>query len=257
MVHQTVLLFDVAQPFSFYFFVFFGTMCSYNLHWYLTNEAAPAGASQKQTWHLQYKRVHLSLAATALLLACIAAFYLLHHWAWLLVSAFFTFLYTAPKIPYWPFIKLRQIAYGKTVFLALAWMHITTMLTLLMADVQWQLPHYLFALNRFFLIYAICILFDLRDRENDRKEGIKSMITQMSAPQVSLIYYGVLLVWLVTTAWLFFYFSAGVIVALAVPGLLLFFIYNWARQQRSDYVYYFMLDGLMVISYPLMLLFQF
>ena len=72
-------------------------------------------------------------------------------------------------------------------------MHITTQLPLWMLKRVGKLPHYFFALQRFCLIYAICILFDLRDRENDRTEGIKSMVTQMSLPQVRVIYYGMLL----------------------------------------------------------------
>lgn len=257
MVHQTGLLFHAIPPFPFYAFVFAGTLCSYNFHWYFTHVADDSEISLKTGWHIRYRNVHLAIAVIAFLIATVLAFILIEYWLWLAVSALFTFLYSAPKIPMAPFTRLREIAYGKTIFLALAWMHVTTMLPLLIQDAEWQIPHYLFALNRVFLIYAICILFDLRDRESDRREGIKSMITQMSLTQVAVIYYGILFFWAVTTFWLALYFSAGNILALFMPGLFLLLGYKWFKRQQNDYVYYLLLDGLMVISFPLMLLFQF
>ncbi len=256
MVHQTALLFDINLSFSFYAFVFAGTLCSYNFHWYFTHVTDDSEISLKTGWHIRYRNVHLAIAVAAFVVAVVFAFSLLEHWLWLAFSALFTFLYSAPKVPLSPFTKLRQIAYGKTIFLALAWMHVTTMLPLLVQQVDWQMPHYLFALNRFFLIYAICILFDLRDRDSDRLSGIKSMITQMSITQVTVIYYGILFFWAIITGWLSLYLSPAIILAFSVPGLVLLFIYHWAKRQENDYLYYFFLDGLMVISFPLMLLFQ-
>jgi len=255
MVHQTALLFNVNLSFSFYAFVLAGTLCSYNFHWFFT-QAAGADVPYKAKWHIRYRKVHLLISLTAIIAASYFAFQLIQHWEWLLLTAIFVFLYSAPKVPMPLFRQLKNIAYGKTVFLALAWMHVTTMLPFLVVDAEWSLPHYLFALHRFFLIYAICILFDLRDREQDQLEGIKSMITQMSTGQVSIIYYGILVCWAVTAFWLAFYFPFGVVFSLLVPGLWLLLGYGWFKKQQCDYVYYFMLDGLMVISYPLMLLFE-
>lgn len=257
MVYQTALLFKAHPSFTFYVFVFAGTLCSYNFHWYFTHVTDPSQLTLKTGWHIKYRSLHLAIAVAALIISGFAAFLLLQHWLWLALSALFTFLYSAPKVPLWPFNKLKRIAYGKTVFLALAWMHVTTMLPLLVQDINWDTPQILFALNRFYLIYAICILFDLRDRMHDRLEGIKSMITQMSLQQVSVIYYGILVAWLVTTLWLSLYFLTGIIIALLVPGFILAFGYTWFKKAQNDYIYYFMLDGLMVISFPLMLLFQF
>ena len=257
MVYQVVHLFHIALPLSFYGFVFFGTLCSYNLHWLFTPATVTADAPFKTRWHVKHRHLHTVLTSIALVGAIFFVTHLLEHWTWLLATALFTFLYTAPKIPVAPFTSLRKIAYGKTVFLALAWMHITTQLPLLLVETNWQMQHYLFALHRFSLIYIICILFDLRDRESDKVEGIKSMITQMSLPQVRVIYFGMLLFYFVCTFWLWAYLSFGTGLALSIPGIILLFSYNWFIRQTSAYVFYFLLDGLMVFSLPLMLLFPF
>jgi hypothetical protein len=60
MACQTAFLFDVSVPFSLYGFVFCGTVCSYNFHWYLTPPQA-GGASDKLTWSLSNKPIHLAL----------------------------------------------------------------------------------------------------------------------------------------------------------------------------------------------------
>ena len=63
--------------------------------------------------------------------AALCALLLLKHWLWLGLTALFTFLYSAPMINH-PYTKwLRKIAVGKTVYLALAWTHVTALLKLL------------------------------------------------------------------------------------------------------------------------------
>lgn len=257
MVFQTVYLFKLEHLPEFYGFVIFGTLCSYNFHWFLTPEHIEGPPSPKTRWSQINRKLHLIIAVVSLALSVWLFTLLLEHLWWLALSAVFTFLYSAPKLSFGIFNHLKKVAYGKTIFLALAWTHVTVMLPMLIADVQWDIPHYLFSINRFFFIYAICILFDLRDRENDKKEGIRSLITYFSPAQIDVLFWWVLVVFGITTLWLSFYVSLGVILALLIPAFILAFFYNWFKRHRSDYVYYFILDGLMIFSLPLLLLFQF
>ena len=73
-----------------------------------------------------------------------------------------------------------KVAVGKTVFLAFVWMWVTAMLPFILGHGEWTTGVILFFISRFFFIYAICIMFDYRDRESDRAEGIRSMITYFS-----------------------------------------------------------------------------
>ena len=181
-----------------------------------------------------------------------------HHWGWLLATAFITFLYSAPKIPYPPFNHLKKIAIGKTIFLALVWTHTTAILPLVLGNVEWKNEHFIFAINRFFLIYPICILFDYRDREDDKKEGIKSMITFFSDKKIRVLFYISLAIFFITTIALYF---AGILliycIALLIPGIILTFAYNYSKNKISDYYYYFFLDGLMMLSAVLLYIFSF
>ena len=256
MVHQTYYLFHLSLYKNFIWFVFFGSLCSYNFHWYLT--PGLYGGSYRTQWSVDHKKLHLILYIVGLIGGAWFCIKLLYHWEWLLATAFITFLYSAPKIPYKPFTSLKKIAVGKTIFLALVWTHITAILPLLLYGIQWRQEHFLFAVNRFFLIYPVCILFDYRDREEDKKQGIKSMITLLSEKNINKLFYFCLLVFFSSSIAL--YLSGMPLIntiMLLIPGVIVTMIYNYAKKNASDYFYYFFLDGLMMFSALLIFIFQF
>ena len=187
MIYQSFLLFDLPENLDYLLFAFWGTLCSYNFHWYLTPSLY--GLTGKAAWSVRYKRLHAGLFVVAAICAAYYGIQLLHEWEWLLATAFITFLYSAPKIPYRSFRWLKNIAIGKTIFLAYSWTHVTAFLPIELSHITWENAHYLFVINRFFLIYPICILFDLRDREEDKKEGIRSMITEFNYKGVGIIFW--------------------------------------------------------------------
>lgn len=256
IVYQTYYLFAASPRSDFIYFVFFGCICSYNFHWYLT--PGIYSGSYKTFWSVRNKKIHLILFIIGFIGAGWFCIQLLHHWEWLLATAFITFLYSAPKIPYPPFTHLKKIAIGKTIFLALVWTHSTAILPLVLSDAEWRNEHFIFAINRFFLIYPICILFDYRDREEDKNEGIKSMITLFSERKIKAIFYFSITLFFITT--LLLCLSGMLLIhsfALLIPGVILAFIYNYSKKNTSDYYYYFFLDGLMMFSAVLLYVFSF
>lgn len=256
MVYQTCLLFDIPFQFSLAGFVFCGTVCSYNFHWYLTPPATE-NPSKKLNWNISNKSIHLILFLSAFAGAVYFTILLLPHWFWLGTTALLTFLYSAPKIPMPAFSYLKKVAIGKTIFLAFAWAHVTSLLPLLIHTNSLDSPEIIYFINRFFFIYAICILFDYRDQEEDRVAGIKSLITYMNERGIDLLFWCSQAVTVITTIILLFYFDWAVFIALLIPVLILSLLYYPSKRNFSDYLYYFILDGLMMLSAPLLLLFTF
>ena len=256
MVYQTSLLFAINVPFALYAFVFSGSVCSYNLHWYLTPPHVSEGR-HKIKWNLSNRSIHLVLFIVGLIGAATTCFLLIEHWLWLGFTAFFTFMYSAPLIDH-PFtIWLRKIAIGKTIFLALAWTHVTTLLPLLIAGGKLQAEHIWFIVNRFFFIYAICIVFDRRDIERDREAGIKSLITYLSAKGVDKLFWSSLVIVLLTTFVLSKWLATIDLIILLIPALIMGLLYRHSKENLSDYLYYFLLDGLMALSAPMLILAKF
>lgn len=256
MVLQASFIFGVSFPFALYLFVFSGSVCSYNFHWFLTPPQVQS-FSDKMRWNLSKRYLHLLLSVIGLLGAGIAAIFLMEQWLWLCLTALLTFMYSAPLIRHPLFISLQRIAIGKTFYLAFAWAHITALLPFLIVLESFEAEHFCYAVNRLFFIYSICIVFDRRDQESDRRAGIKSLITWLEEKGVNRLFWFSLMTSFVTCFILLKWISIPVAVALAIPGLILGLLYQKSKVSRSDYLYYFLLDGLMALSAPMVILLSF
>jgi 1,4-dihydroxy-2-naphthoate octaprenyltransferase len=255
MVYQTCqLVLHTVPDLYFIAFVFFATICSYSFHWYLTPAGVETVTSRTQ-WLQKNKKIHLVLFIVGLAGAAVAVLFLWQYLHWLLLSAAVTFLYSAPKVPHPYFRVLRKIALAKTIFLAFVWMYVTTVLPLQISDQPWKPGFTLFSASRFFLIYAICILFDYRDREYDKAVGIRSLITWMNEAGINRLFIFSLVLHIILACWLIQYgYSSTVIAFLLVPGIITASLYRHAKKNFSDILYYFILDGLMALSPVLTLL---
>jgi 4-hydroxybenzoate polyprenyltransferase len=247
MLYQTYALI-IEKPLNIYLaaFVFFSTVCSYNFHWALTpNSVAP---SQRLQWDRKHKRYHLLLSMAGFLGAAVFFIYFIEKWYYIMPSAALTFLYSAPKIPLPFFRGLKKVAIGKTIFLALIWAYVTSGLPVLIEDALSKRA-ILFFIGQFFFIYSICILFDFRDREDDKADGIRSMITYFNEKGVDILFTISVTVFIILT---FLLRQTGIawinIMLLLIPVFILTILYNYGKRNFSDYLYYFVLDGLMMLS---------
>ena len=106
-----------------------------------------------------------------------------------------------------------------------------------------------FVQGNFFFIYAICILFDFHDRDYDKKEGIRSMITYFNERGIDILFSISIIAFFLLSILLN---QAGIqwinIGILLIPSFVLIAFYRHAKRNFSDYLYYFVLDGLMMFS---------
>ncbi|MBK5270622.1 MAG: UbiA family prenyltransferase [Bacteroidia bacterium] len=254
MVNQTYRLILHSPPnLNFLFFVFFSTICSYSFHWFLASNVITTGP--RIEWAKRYHALHLVLLFTSLVVSIVFFFYLLPYWHWLLLSAIVTFLYSAPMIPNKYFRALRKVALGKTIFLAFVWMFVSTILPFHISQQPWHNDFILFIISRFFLIYSICILFDYRDREDDKAAGIHSLVTYLNEKSIFYVFVASLLIFAIATLWMLQYgYTPVEISILLLPGIITGGLYNYAKRKSADIFYYFVLDGLMALSAILMLI---
>jgi 1,4-dihydroxy-2-naphthoate octaprenyltransferase len=134
-------------------------------------------------------------------------------------------------------------------------MNVTTVLPFIISGETWRPDFTLFVIGRFFLVYAICILFDYRDSEHDRSAGIRSLITYLSGKGIFYLFYFSLAVFFFTTVALYWFdLPITVISILLIPGVITAFLYKKATRHFSDFFYYFILDGLMALSALVMLI---
>lgn len=242
--HGQLVFGQTAHKNGFLFFVFFSTLASYNFHWFLTPESRTE--LERSAWSHDHKPLHLTLCILGLGGALYFGLYFLHHFVAIAIAVVLTFLYSAPKIPLPLFARLRRIAIGKTIYLAFAWTYVTTVLPLIFSEKTVTTADILFCTYRYFFIYAICILFDYRDRENDRADGIRSLITYFKEKGINRLFYfslGLSFLALLGWQWQIGWTFDIVLLFAALPVLAE--IYPIAKRNFSDYIYYFLLDGLM------------
>lgn len=233
-------------------FVFFSTLCSYNFHYYFTTQSVLP--SERIRWIQRNRYVMMILLIAGLAGAVYYFFKLCEWWVWLLPAGAATFLYSAPLLPHSFFRQLRKVAVGKTIFLATTWMYVTVILPLIIHETSWDKSFSVYAAGRFFFIYCICILFDFRDRADDKAKGVRSLITFLSETNINRLFIFSFILYTAFSLFLLYYeLSVALIILLLIPGLPLVILYPIAKKKFSDMLYYVVLDGLLAFPALLML----
>ena len=242
-----VLDFEVPLSFDFYGFVASATMSSYALHWYLS--ASEVDESVRGKWTMRHKKILLFLFVFSTIICTYFCFIFRVHWVVLVPLALLTFLYSAPKIPVWPFYMLAKKAYAKTFYLSAIWTIVTVILPIQLTDNQWNILFYCFFVNRFLLIYTICLCFDFRDRNIDERSSILNITQFFTRRQIAylIVFCGVLFGYASYAIWLHHVTNIHIF-CIVLPFIFLLFTLRKSLYSQSDYWYYFVLDGLMMGS---------
>lgn len=228
-------------------FVCFSTLSSYSLHWYFSGHSAVI--TPRTAWLKKNKNIHGYFLLAGLAGTAYTLFYFQQHLHWIAIAALATFLYTAPKLPIPALRQLRKVALGKTIFLAAVWTYVTVVLPVLISSQAWSERLTFFCISKYFLIYMICILFDYRDREDDKAAGVRSLITYLSPAAIQRLFYVSFALFLAGTFGAAAHaFSSYTIAALLAPGILCALLYRRATRIFRDTLYYVVLDGLMGFS---------
>ncbi|MCF3109334.1 hypothetical protein LL912_11130 [Niabella sp. CC-SYL272] len=245
----TVAVFDIGKlPADYAAFVFFSTLSSYSIHWYLTNADVEITASRTD-WLRQHKWVH---AVFFIISAIGTAFFLIRlkaYWLYILPAVGLTLMYTAPKFPHPVFRSLQRYILGKTFLLAAMWTYVTTALTFFVQHITWQTRHFIYVADRFAVIFAICILFDLRDKQFDKQTGVKSLVTILPLEKIKIIFTVFILI-NITGSYILYTYTQDLIyfIFLALPAVFTYLLYPFAIKSKNDYLFYFILDGLMALT---------
>lgn len=242
------LFFNTATPLYFSGFIFFSTLASYSIHWYLT-DAETERTAFRNFWLSANKRIHIAFFIISTIGSSFFLLQEIKNFKWLLPAIVLTIMYSAPKFPH-PFFKaLQKIVLGKTILLAAMWMYVTCALPILIHTDKWLPVYTLFCINRFALIFPICILFDLRDKDYDKNVGIKTLITHLPVKNIKIIFVTALII-CISSSFVYYNYNQGIInvIFLIIPAIITWLLYPPAVKTKNDYLFYFILDGLMALT---------
>ncbi len=247
LAFQTSQLLRLDNQLSFYGFIFFATLSSYNFYWILSKisfakKTAIPGILQKEGVGF----VLLSGSAAGLVYCWIHTHLTI---GFVFTAVLLTGVYALPLLPVKILQFTRKAGVLKTILLAATWAYVTAFLP--MQKNYGQLDHadILFLTHRFLFMLMLCILFDNRDKDIDKIRGLHSLATDLRPAVLAALIY---IIFAALFLFNFFYKDYGITfyqsVALQISTLALLLVYFYSAKKRSYLFYYFIVDGLMLFS---------
>jgi hypothetical protein len=250
---QTALFFNYSAAASAFFGLtnFVSTFVFYNLQ--RLYQSTKTQASERLNWYRNHRRVLFTLMFVFISL------YFLVFKVNLKVFAYGLILYVPVAILsifyFMPPFALRRLPFIKIFFISLVWTISGVLLPLLYNEYNFSIRHlgkeeYAYVAAQFLFIAAICIPFDIRDSENDRYTGVRTLVITQGISQAKSIGIMMLLGYMSlsqNTTQLLVYVLCG------LPAIALL-IYSATHRHR--YYYSVLVDGLIVLQFLLSLLFM-
>lgn len=247
LCYQTTLILHIPSNFDLLSFVFLSTICSYNFYWllskfYFTNRIFGVAFIKQNIFFVSF--FVIALIGTAYFINKVSPII-----PFALVAVFLTLLYS---LPLWPFSfakKLQSIGFFKTVLLAFTWAYITTILPaidLLQTNI---IPVCVLLAARFCFMLLLCIIFDKRDISVDKSHGLHSLATDTPEKSLNTIIHLVFIAYVVIGLMLRYNFNdKPQMFAFLITGGFVWWIYTLSLKKQGYLFYYFVVDGLMIVS---------
>ncbi len=160
LVKITYLMLNITTDNSVAWFAFFGTIVGYN---FVKFDALARANKNKMRSRLKA----IAIFSFVSLFMVIYFFFKLHYMTKIVASLFLilTILYT---LPFFPNTKnARNWAGLKIYIVAICWVGVTVVLPILNSGISFQNYFYIIALQRFFLIFPLILIFEIIDLKTD------------------------------------------------------------------------------------------
>jgi hypothetical protein len=254
MQTQLYLGYSIQNPWL-YLFLFFATLLSYNVHFWLASRIS--NSSEQLDW-FRSKQVWIHvLNLSSLLVVLLAGWQVRHLWLALLPALVFNAAYTAPLF-FKSELKLPLLfTFIKSYFIGFTWAYVTVILP--MDDLQhgFSTQIALLFVHRFLLVSIATLIFDWRDRFRDEQWGVRTPANLFTETQYRyffllnvLLYAAVVIQMAVLTGEGLHYLQL-----LLVP--VMWNLFQKANRQTKDSFYLLYVDGLLVLAPLLSLLLLF
>ena len=248
MCIQTNLLLHLPlNTISFYCFVFGATLVQYNLH-YLVKTTAIKN-SQRLAWSSDNKKVHKALLVVGVVLILFSFLsFRLHHFVILAILGAIACLYTLPVLPFPGRKRIKDYGFLKIITLALLWTLVTVWFPVNSFHFDKNIFVFIF-LKRFIFLLVLCLVFDIRDIEIDRKENIRTLAVFLGKNKSYSTAYIFLLVFVILSLLQFIYFhDAAILMAMLLSAAATFFTIRLTKKTNSDFIYLAGIDGMMLLQ---------
>ena len=254
-IETNILLGLPLNSFSFYCFVFGATLLQYNLH-YSAKKVAVKN-SERLRWSHQNKKLHLFFLVAGGILILFSFFsFKLKHFIILACLGAVSFLYSFPFLPFGKKKRIKDYGLLKILTLSLLWTLVTVWFPVNSMVEDMALFTFVFV-ERFIFMFILCLLFDLRDIEIDRRENINTLAVMLGRKGCYNLSYGLLLLFLVIALLQLLYVpQLALFIAMVISCLVTIVIIERTKKTNSDFIYLAGIDGMMLLQAILVYLFS-
>jgi len=245
MTVESFLFINSEFHWSYIAFVFSSTLTLYNFPVFFDDNFLPERSGRHQ-WVSENKKLLAALFMLGLLgTGTFALFFSIKFALWFSPVALIAFAYFFPQT------QLRGILGLKTFTVAFVWTCTTAIFPLLLYS-DFNLPlsfvnaNAAILLQNFLFIFPLCLIFNVRDIEADRKANVRTLpvIYGVKVTQLVCLIFLVLFSVLVAISLSLHQARTGLLISgVAAIGLIVF-----ASEKRSDYYYSLWVDGLILLQ---------
>jgi 4-hydroxybenzoate polyprenyltransferase len=256
LVYETIhLLHSVPGNHWFPILVFCCTLNIYTFHYYL--KSRKPDDDPRLEWYRKNKTAVLLLLVAV---SSVIAYLIITHFniifskeniPWSLLIPFLSIAYSFPFLPRGK--ALRHFGWLKLPLLSFVWSFTTVLLPVFFFTNEKIQPQIwvLFA-NRFFFIMALCVLFNVRDYEEDKNDRVITPVVALGTKNI-LLYGKWLMVFLnlIAAVLVCRYFNLDSdfqYFAVFTPVLLLFLLFHYFSFSRNEIEFLVLHDGLMPVK---------
>jgi 4-hydroxybenzoate polyprenyltransferase len=267
---ETFALLKLSYAYWFIGIIFCSTLLVYNLHYLLKSKSEKADS--RLNWMRNNNAMVIAISICSLL--TLIALVILHYRYFFIKEntlssiklllfvaiPFFALAYSHPILP-GRRNRVRTWGWFKPVYLSLFWSAITSILPL-----YFLLPEIVFnqtsavsilILQRFAFMLGLCILFNIKDLEEDEKDGLKTLAVVYG--KQSILYYGKWMLlffnsictWLLV--WQLGYTNIMIVTAFFIPVLLVWLLFHYFHRSTNTAAFVLINDGMMVIKAVLLI----
>jgi 4-hydroxybenzoate polyprenyltransferase len=260
----TFMLIGVEPVYPVLAILLLSTLCIYNFSILLSKPKQPQNSPFKRVrWFFAAHRLMLAITIISAMLL-LPLFFMVSVKSRLLLI-FLSILSFGYGLPMFTVGKqkfgLRNIPGLKLLLIGVTWTLSVVLLPILEAENTYHLvisktDMLLLTTKRFLFITAMAIPFDIRDLFQDRKLGLKTIPVVFGEKNAYLLCQFLLAGYLV----LLFLFQDhafdNTFFALALTVLLMGWLIFRSKFEKNEYYYFFYLDGVLILQYVLMVLFN-
>jgi len=243
---QSFVLLDIRIDSAVVLLVFFATLLFYNFYGILIKWQQDI--LQKKNISLQKYGSNFILFILSIVFVFDALIKTPQLIKFLFIPTIASILYALLMLNNGRFLIIKKIAFLKTILLAFTWAYSTVIIPAVNElDIYSEMVIPIF-LIRFVFMLMIGIIFDYRDIEKDQQFGLSILPAVFNKPQLIGLMLGLLII-NSTLIWLMPSKTTDIHrFILILSTALCFLMFILSLKKRNYYFYYFLVDGLMLIS---------